>query len=188
MNVGGCQTPVTELLALSRGGDAQARDAAYAAVYEELKRAARKQLRGSSRKAFQTTTLVHEAWLKLSATDELAPMDRHHLMALSTQAMRYVLVDHARRACAQKRGNGLAELTLTESNGAMSQPAIEVLALHDLLEKLQAFDSRAAKIVELRYFGGYEESEIAPMLDVSQTTVNRDWRRARAWLAARLNS
>lgn len=180
------QAPVTELLARSRAGDARARDEAYAAVYDELKRAARRQLRGN-RQAFQTTALVHEAWLKLSANAGLAPADRNHLMALSTQAMRHVLVDHARRVHAQKRGGGRPELTLTAGDIAQPQAEIEVLALHELLGTLQAFEPRAAQVVELRYFGGYEETEIATMLGVSEITVRRDWRKARAWLLVKLD-
>ncbi|MFY2765231.1 ECF-type sigma factor [Arenimonas sp. MALMAid1274] len=176
---------MTELLARSRAGDAAARDAAYAAVYAQLKQAAHKQLRGQ-RHALQTTALVHEAWLKLAGNADLAPSDRNHLVALSTHAMRHVLVDHARQVHAAKRGGGQPPLTLTASGVAEPQAEVEVLALHGLLEELQGFDPRAAQIVELRYFGGYEEPEIAALLDVSLTTVQRDWRRTRAWLAARL--
>lgn len=180
------QTPVTELLARSRAGDALARDAAYAAVYEQLKQSARKQLRHANGNAPQTTALVHEAWLKLAGNAALAPSDRNHLIALSTRAMRHVLVDHAREVQADKRGGGVQALTLTANDIAEPQAEVEVLALHALLEELHGFDPRSAQIVELRYFGGYEEPEIADLLDISLTTVQRDWRRVRAWLAARL--
>ena len=185
MATGAAQAPVTELLARGRAGDEAARDAAYAAVYEQLKRAAHKQLR-SQRHALQTTALVHEAWLKLAGNAELAPADRNHLMALSTHAMRHVLVDHARQVQAAKRGGGEQALTLGTQGIAEPQAEVEVLALHGLLEELQGFDPRAAQIVELRYFGGYGEPEIAALLDIGLTTVQRDWRRTRAWLAARL--
>ncbi len=179
------QMPVTELLARSRAGDEAARDAAYAAVYEQLKRAAHRQLRGQVQ-AFQTTALVHEAWLKLAGSAALAPSDRNHLMALSARAMHHVLVDHVRQVQAAKRGGGAQALTLTVGAAVQTQAEVEVLALHGLLEELQRFDPRAAQGVELRYFGGYEEPEIAALLDVSESTVQRDWRRTRAWLAARL--
>jgi RNA polymerase sigma factor (TIGR02999 family) len=182
----GC-APVTELLARSRAGDVQARDEAYAAMYEQLKLAAHRQLRGQ-RQALQTTALVHEAWLKLAGNAALAPADRNHLMALSTRAMRQVLVDHARHVQADKRDGAIEPLTLAVSSIAQPQAEVEVLALHGLLEELQGFDPRAAQIVELRYFGGYEEAEIAAMLDTSLSTVQRDWRRTRAWLAARLGN
>lgn len=187
MAAGTEHVPVTELLARSRAGDAHARDAAYAAVYEQLKQAAHKQLRGQ-RHVLQTTALVHEAWLKMAGNTSLAPSDRNHLMALSTRAMRHVLVDHARQVQADKRGGGAQALTLTASGIAQPQAEVEVLALHGLLEELQDFDPRAAQIVELRYFGGYEETEIAGLLDISLTTVQRDWRRTRAWLAAKLGN
>ena len=179
------QTPVTELLARGRAGDMGARDAAFAAVYEQLKLAARKQLRSQPR-ALQTTALVHEAWLKLACSAALSASDRNHLMAISARAMRHVLVDHARQVQAAKRGGGAQALTLTVGAAVQPQAEMEVLALHGLLEELQRFDPRAAQIVELRYFGGYEEPEIAGLLDVSESTVQRDWRRTRAWLAARL--
>jgi len=179
--------PVTEWLARSRAGDVHARDKAYAAMYEQLRLAAHRQLHGQ-RQALQTTALVHEAWLKLAGNAALAPADRNHLMALSTRAMRQVLVDHARHLRADKRDGALEPLTLAAASVAQPQAEVEVLALHELLEELQGFDPRAASIVELRYFGGYEEAEIAAMLDTSLSTVQRDWRRTRAWLAAKLDN
>ena len=181
------QTAVTELLAQARAGDNRAWQAAYAAVYEELKRVARGQLRGR-REALQTTVLVHEAYVKLCGNSRLALADRNHLLALSARAMRQVLVDHARHAQAQKRGDGLRPLTLTASHLQTPTAEVEVLELDALLESLQKIDARAAQIVELRYFGGYEESEIATLLEISERTVRRDWRRARAFLLAGLGA
>ena len=175
---------VTVLLARARAGDAQALGAAYAAVYEELKRAARAQLR-RMRDNFQTTALVHEAYLKL-AGGQLAAQDRNHLLALSARAMRQVLVDDARARKADKRGGGQDALTLTASLGGVEKVAVDVLALDELLASLHTLDERAAQIVELRYFGGYEETEIAQMLGLSDRTVRRDWRKARAFLLAEL--
>ena len=177
--------PVTVLLARARAGDAHALDAAYVAVYDELKRAARAQLR-RMRDAFQTTALVHEAYLKLAGGAQLAAVDRNHLLALSARAMRQVLVDDARARKADKRGGGQEALTLTASLDAGERAAVEVLALDELLATLHKLDERAAQIVELRYFGGYEETEIARMLDISDRTVRRDWRKARAFLLAEL--
>ena len=179
------QTSVTELLAQARAGHAGAWQAAYGAVYEELKRVARGQLRGQGR-ALQTTALVHEAYVKLSGNSKLALADRNHLLALSARAMRQVLVDHARQAHAQKRGEGQRALTLTGARLKAPTAEMEVLELDALLEALQKIDARAAQIVELRYFGGYEELEIAAMLEISESTVRRDWRRARAFLLAEL--
>lgn len=177
--------PVTELLQQARAGDGRAADAIFASVYAELKRAARLQLR-RHRDALDTTVLVHEAYLKLSAGAHLAANDRSHLLALSARAMRQVLVDQARVAHAQKRGGGVAAVTLTARIGSEERAVVEVLALDELLGALHEADARAAQIVELRYFGGYEESDIAQMLDISVRTVRRDWRAARAFLLAEL--
>ena len=177
---------VTVLLARARAGDAAALGAAYSAVYDELKRSARAQLR-RMRDDFQTTALVHEAYLKLGGA-QLAAQDRNHLLALSARAMRQVLVDDARARKADKRGGGQDALTLTASLGNAERAAVDVLALDELLGALHTLDERAAQIVELRYFGGYEEAEIAQMLGLSDRTVRRDWRKARAFLLAELQA
>ena len=181
------QPDVTVLLARARAGDTGALEAAYAAVYDELKRTARRELR-RMRDDFQTTALVHESYLKLAGTAPLAAVDRNHLLALSARAMRQVLVDDARARKADKRGGGQEALTLTASLGGAGQAAHEVLALDDMLTSLQALDPRAAQIVELRFFGGYEDVEIAQMLELSDRTVRRDWRKARAFLLSQLES
>ena len=172
---------VTHLLARARAGDNAALSAAYTAIYDELKRAARQQLR-RMRDDFQTTALVHEAYMKLAGGAQLAAVDRNHLLALSARAMRQVLVDDARARKADKRGGGQEALTLTARLDAGERAALEVLELDDLLQRLHALDERAAQVVELRYFGGYEETEIARLLGVTDRTVRRDWRKARAYL------
>ena len=177
--------PVTQLLARARAGDAQALGAAYSALYDELKRAARAQLR-RMRDAFETTALVHEAYLKLAGGAQLTAVDRNHLLALSARAMRQVLVDHARATHAQKRGGGAADVTLTARLGSEERAVVEVLQLDELLVALHRLDERAAQVVELRYFGGYEETEIAAMLEINERTVRRDWRKARAFLLSEL--
>ena len=180
------EAPVTQLLARARAGDAQALGEAYSAVYDELKRAARSQLR-RMRDAFETTALVHEAYLKLAGGAQLAAVDRNHLLALSARAMRQVLVDDARARKADKRGGGQDALTLGAALGNGEAAAIEVLALDELLDALQQADARAAQVVELRYFGGYSEVEIAEMLGISDRTLRRDWRKARAFLLAEMS-
>ena len=180
----GGEGEVTRLLARAREGDAGALDAAYAAVYGELKRAAHLQLR-RHRDAIETTALVHEAYLKLGGA-QLAAQDRNHLLALSARAMRQVLVDHARATHAQKRGGGAADVTLTARLGSEERAVVEVLQLDELLVALHRLDERAAQVVELRYFGGYEETEIAAMLEINERTVRRDWRKARAFLLSEL--
>ena len=176
---------VTALLQRARAGDGQALGDAYAAVDEELKRAARLQLR-RGRGPLETTALVHEAYLKLAGGSPLAASDRNHLLALSARAMRQVLVDDARMRKADKRGGGQEALTLTAQLGAEERAVVEVLQLDELLEALRRADPRAAQIVELRCFGGYEETEIAQMLEISYRTVRRDWRKARALLLAEM--
>ena len=179
-------TEVTRLLARARAGDAQAMGDVFSALYDELKRAARLQLR-RMHDDFETTALVHEAYLKLGGA-QLAAQDRNHLLALSARAMRQVLVDDARARKADKRGGGQDALTLTASSGGGDAAAVEVLALDELLASLHRVDERAAQIVELRYFGGYSETEIAAMLGISDRTLRRDWRRARAFLLAELGT
>lgn len=187
MSGDGGAVEVTLLLQRARAGDARALDAAYAAVYDELKRAARLQLR-RHRDAFETTALVHEAYLKLVGGRPIDLNDRNHLLALSARAMRQVLVDHARNIHALKRGAGQDAVTLTARIGSEERAVVEVLQLDELLGALHRADPRAAKIVELRYFGGYEEEEIADMLGMSYRTVRRDWRKARAFLLAELGA
>ena len=174
------------LLARARAGDGAALGAAYSALYEELKRAARLQLR-RMHDNFDTTALVHEAYLKLGGA-QLAAQDRNHLLALSARAMRQVLVDDARARKADKRGGGQDALTLTSALDNGEAAAIEVLALDELLASLHKLDERVAQIVELRYFGGYSEIEIAQMLGISDRTLRRDWRKARAFLLAEMNA
>jgi len=180
-------TPITEWLARGAAGDTGALDAAWTALYEQLKQIARRQLRGGGQ--LQTTALVHEAWLKLAGNPDLAPLNRQHLLAVSARAMRYVLVDHIRTIQAGKRGGG-QDLTLTGNLAAAADAtlAVEVLTLDRLLDCLHELDERAAQIVELRYFGGYQDSEIAAALEISESTLRRDWRRARAFLLAEMQA
>lgn len=179
--------PLTHWLAQTRDGDMTAPDALLAAVYTQLKQLARARLRRGHRQALQTTELVHDAWLKLAGNQALSPKDRQHLMALAAQAMRQILVDHARQRQTEKHGGQWQQFTLTDVPSA-DAAQIEVVRLDELLQSLQRFDSRAARMVELRYFGGYDENEIADLLEVSVRTVRRDWRRTRAWLKTELES
>ena len=176
---------VTIWLARARDGDAQAMGRAYAGAYDDLKRAAHAQLRRGGGE-FNTTALVNETYLKLSANAGFDPLDRRHLLALSACAMRQVLVDHARQVNADKRGGGSLQVTLSTGLMAGDRSALEVLELDGMLNSLAQVDPRAAQVVELRYFGGYSETEIATLLDVTLRTVQRDWRKARALLLAGL--
>lgn len=177
---------VTQWLHRARDGEAEALGRAYAAAYEDLKQTAHAQLRrGGS--GLDTTSLVNETYLKLARSDGFQPEDRKALMALSAHAMRQVLVDQARRQQADKRGGGAAVVTL-HTGLADTAPTLDVLELNDLLSALALADARAAEGVELRCFGGYSEAEIAEIQGVTDRTVQRDWRRARAFLMAQLGS
>lgn len=178
--------PVTHLLALARAGDTDALDRAYAAVYQELKGIARRHLR-RERAAFETTVLVHEAYLKLVAGERPAPEDRNHLLALTARAMRQVLVDHARYVNANKRDSGGLTLRLEHDAVAAAEPdVLDVLTVDETIESLHRIDPRLARVVELRCFGGCDVAEIAQILELPDYTVRREWRKARALLMAEL--
>ena len=180
------QPEVTALLARAREGDAQALGTAYAAVYDELKRAARAQLRRSHDR-FQTTALVHEAYLKLAGRAEAEFEDRAHFFAYAASAMRSVVVDYARQRMAVKRGGDLHRVTdLPEDAGGGMRLDEDMLGLDVALNKLNDLDPRLAQVVEMRYFAGLSETEIAGLLKRSERSVRRDWQKARMFLLAAL--
>jgi len=157
-------------------------------VYQELKTLARAVLIGRRRASGpQTTTLVHEAYLRLVGSDPEAWNDRHHFYAVAARAMRFVLVDDARRRLAGKRGAGQANVALSGEladrvDDAREHRAEEVLAVHEALDRLGEVNPRHVKLVELRYFSGFTVDETAEVLGVSRPTVVRDWRAVRVWL------
>lgn len=174
---------VTQLLRQARAGDAAAGDLAYAQIHEQLRHVAHRQLRGRRGQTLCTTALVSEAWLKLAAAERFDVRDREHYLALATRAMRQIVVDQARRAMADKRG-GVQQLRVTLEAGLAhaDPPGEDVLALEEALQRLARVDERLAKVVEWRYFGGLTDAEIASLLGVTERTVSRDWRKARAFL------
>lgn len=176
---------VTELLGQARQGDAQAFDRAYALIHEELRRAAHRQLRGRRGDTFSTTVLVNEAWLKLSRA-EFEARDREHFLAIAARAMRMIVMDHVRRACADKRGGQQVRVTLDSSLAEDRQGAEQLLALDAALRRLAEADARLAQVVEWRYFAGMTEAEIAGLTGLTERTVRRDWRKARAFLGREL--
>lgn len=158
-----------------------------ASLYEELRRLAAAQLRDERRShTLQATALVNEAYLKLARQDELAIESRESFVRLAGGVMRNVLVDHARARNAAKRGDGWQRVTLSGVDSANADGQVDVLALDAALSELGEMDARMAQLVELRFFGGLSESEAADSLGVSRSSVTRDWRMARAWLAQRL--
>lgn len=182
---------ITELLAAWAAGDPRAADRLLPAVYDELRRqAARAMRRESDVSTLQPTALVHEAYLRL--VDQRAPWhNRAQFFGVAAQAMRRVLVDHARARHAAKRGGGAPRITLgdaaAEQPGPTDDSAADVLALHDALTRLAAMDPDQARLVELRYFAGLTIEETAAALGSSPATVKREWAVARAWLHRELS-
>ena len=154
----------------------------FTQVYDELRRVAANALRQErSDHTLQPTALVHEAFLRLARADSLAVLSRAHVFALAAQAMRRILVDHARTHRAQKRGNGL-RIPIDDIDAPTPAPDVDLLALDRALESLAAIDARQAQIVELRFFGGLTVEEAAEVIGMSARTVKREWQMARAWL------
>lgn len=180
---------VTTLLARWSSGDAGALEQLTPIVYDELRRIARRHLaRERKDHTLQSTALVHEAYLRLIGGSGSEYQNRQHFFAVAAQVIRRVLVDHARAVNAAKRGGGAQKIVLEDQPEA-SAPAenvAEVLALHEALERLAAFDPQQARIVELRYFAGLSIEETAEVIGISPATVKRDWVMARAWLAREL--
>jgi len=175
---------ITQLLREWRDGNTEAFHKVVEHVYADLRRRAATYLRTEGpENTLQSAGLVHEAFIKLHAKRAIDIKDRNHFYALAAQAMRRILVDHARHRGREKRGGGLQEIPLEEElNVAAESPAVDLSALDEALSALAAFDSRQASVVELKYFGGLTLEEIADVLGVSPVTVKRDWRIARAWL------
>jgi RNA polymerase sigma factor (TIGR02999 family) len=180
---------LTVLLARLSAGDRSARDALFAAVYPELKRLAHARLHGGGRNTvLDTTALVHESYLRLVQTGALAFDDRRAFFGYASRVMRSVFVDSARARLAERRGGQAEKVTL---DGAPADEAARhdehVLQVHDALEQLEQADARAAQMVEMRYFGGYTDREIADTLGLTERTVQRDWEKARLLLRAMLS-
>jgi RNA polymerase sigma factor (TIGR02999 family) len=178
---------VTALLAAWRSGEREALDRLMGIVYGELRRLAAWHLAGRPGSVtLQPTALVHEAYLRLFGARPVELVSRAHLLGAAAQAMRHVLVDHARSRLAGKRGGGLTRVTLADGDGASAAPVAEILDVDRALERLNAHDANKARVVELRYFGGLTLEEIAAALELSLATVKRHWSFARAWLAVEL--
>ena len=164
-------------------GDEGAGEELAPLVEAELRRLARGHLRGALDGTLQPTALVNEAWLRLMRADELEFASRGHFYALASHAMRSLLVDHARRKNAERRGGGRARITLDERlDGDAGPEDIDVLAIHEALERLSELDEELGRLVELRFFGGLEMEAVAAALGLSKRTAERRWRAASAWL------
>lgn len=158
-------------------------DRIYSAAYEELRRLARTARHGDPSETLNPTALVNEAYLKLVASEGFQPASRQHVKRVAARAMREVLVEAARRRTALKRGGGQRLVAYDEGAVASPATAADVLALHEALDALARMHPRQAETVECRFFGGFDIPETADVLDVSEATVSRDWRAAKAWLA-----
>ncbi|MEP7338775.1 MAG: sigma-70 family RNA polymerase sigma factor [Acidobacteriota bacterium] len=179
---------VTELLVRLSGGSRDALDQLLPLVYDELRSLAAGYLRRERPDhTLQPTALVHEAWLKLIDDSQINPQNRAHFFGIAAQVMRRVLVDHARRQMADKRGGGIQKLSLNENPDAVQERAAELIALDDAMQELASFDPQKSRVVELRFFGGLSVEETARVLGVSAVTIKRQWRMAKAWLYGRVN-
>lgn len=179
-------TEITTLLRAASAGDREAADRAYALLYADLRRLAHSRLRHEGEfTLLDTTALVHESYLRLQGSAAPQVSDREHFLAYAARVMRSVVVDLVRARKAERRGGGAPHVTLSttvaEGHGG---DADEVLQVHEALHTLAAQDARLASVVEMRYFGGLSEREIAQALGVTERTVQRDWHKARLFLAA----
>ena len=183
---------ITSLLLQWRNGGSEALQRLIPVVYAELSRVARARLRGErAGHSLQTSELVHEAYLRLVDVDRMSLENRAHFFAVASRLMRQILVDHARRRDADKRGGGVAMMSLSDAAPAaptLPVPVVDILALDQALDVLTALDPRLGRVVELKFFGGLTIEETAAALDVSQATVERDWAVAKAWLYDRMSS
>jgi RNA polymerase sigma-70 factor (ECF subfamily) len=179
---------ITQLLIAWSKGERAALDELMPLVQNELRRLARNYMRRQNvGHTLQTTALVNEAFLRLVDSDRVNWQDRNHFFAICAQLMRRILVDFARRKTSLKRGGERVQVTLNEQVDAADEKAAEVVALDEALVRLAEMNQRQSRIVELRYFGGLTEDQIAETLEISSRTVRRDWNLARAWLYRELS-
>ncbi len=182
---------ITGLFGLIRDGDARAADELLPLIYNELRRlAAAKMARQQPGHTLQATALVHEAWMRLVDSEGRARFEnRAHFFAAAAEAMRRILVDHARRKNREKRGGGAEHVDADDVEiAAPIENHDELLAVHEALDRLSAHDPRKAELVKLRYFVGLSFEEAADVLGISVPTANRDWAYARAWLHAEIST
>lgn len=180
---------MTQLLRAFSGGDEAALNDLVPLVYDSLRRVAQKQLRGERRDhTLSSTALVHEAYLELARLGDIEWEDRRHFFAAAAQTMRHILVDHAVRRNAQKRGGDRQRIPFDKVILSSEENLDDLLALNQALSRLEEFDERLVRIVECRYFAGLTIEDTARALDISEATVSRDWTRARAWLNRELTT
>jgi RNA polymerase sigma-70 factor, ECF subfamily len=179
---------ITAMLAAWNGGDGHALDRLMEIVYPELRRVARQYLAGRRPgDSLESAVLANEAYLKLVGSGGIQCESRAHFLALCSQIIRRILVDHARRRGFAKRGGKALRVPLDDVQLAAGERGVELLALDRALDELARIDARKGRLVELRYFGGLSIEETAAVLNVSIDTAKRDWRLAKAWLISQVN-
>ena len=177
------QPEITNLLARWSDGDRAALDKLFPLVFGELRRLAHRYMRREKPgHMLQTTALVNEAYLRLVDQRNVRWQNRAHFFAIASQMMRRILVDHARSRRYDKRGGGVLKISLEEAAVISMERARELVALDDALMALEKIDPRRSRVVEMRFFGGLDNDEIAEVLKIHPNTVTRDWNLARAWL------
>ena len=180
---------ITQLLTAFRKGSKNAYDQLFPVVYDRLRSIANLQLRQEDQgHTYSKTDLVHEAYFKLINQNKVKWQDRAHFYAVAARSMRQILIDHARKKLAEKRGGSEKNLTYIDEIMRVEHQAGELIDLDEALNKLSALDSRMAKVVEFRYFGEMTFDDIAEVMDLSSRTVKRDWAQARGWLYKELKS
>lgn len=177
---------ITVVLNQAVGGDAQARERLYKLLYAELLRLARSHLAGGSPVSLNPSVMVHEAYLRMLRREAVPMRDRRAFFAYASSVMHSVLIDHVRERRAEKRGGGEAPITLDTGVLSKAIAAEDFTRLNDALQSLRQVDARCFQVVEMRYFAGMTEEDIAEELAVSVPTVKRDWRKARAFLFEQL--
>ena len=183
------QHQITQLLAEWSDGNQSALDELYPLVYEELHRLARRYMSRERRgHTLQTTALINEAYVRLVDQKNVHGANRSHFVAISAQIMRRILIDHARRHAYAKRGGGAQQVSLDEVATVARDLGTDLMRLDEALKSLAEMDPRRSQVVELRYFGGLNNEEIAGVLKISENTVTRDWNMARAWLYQQLSA
>ncbi|MBS1793238.1 MAG: sigma-70 family RNA polymerase sigma factor [Acidobacteria bacterium] len=179
---------ITQILQDWNDGNEDAKERLLPFVYDELKRQARiLMLRERSNHTLQPTALVHEAFLRLAEKSGLDWKNRRHFYGIAARLMRQILVDHARLHAAEKRGANPIHFSVDDLQIPVEQRAESILILNEVLERLAEFDEQQARIVEMRFFGGMNNGEIAESLNISERTVGREWQAAKLWLYRELN-
>lgn len=177
-----------QLLRRWSDGDLSARDVLMSQVYDELRALARRALsREQNANTLQPTALVHELYVRLIGQSAVDIRDRGHFFAVSATVMRHILVDHARARQAQRRGGGAIQVEMKDAI-ASTNPDMDILAIDQALARLEALDARKARVVEMKFFAGLTEHEIAGILNVGRATVERDWAFAKSWLQIQMES